>query len=149
VLRNLIGNALKYTPSGGVLIALRLRGTASRHWLIDVFDTGIGIAAGEQQRVFEEFYQVGNAERDRSNGLGLGLAIVRRLADLMQVPVRLTSVPNAVRASASRYRPRGRRCSQHASRAVPARSPASSVAGARDDCEVRHSMQTLLPIGAA
>jgi len=144
VLRNLIGNALKYTPHGGVLIGLRLRGSATRHWRIDVFDTGIGIAPSEQHRVFEEFYQVGNPERDRAAGLGLGLAIVRRLCDLMKLSLHLSSSPG-----------RG----SHFALDVPAtttpvlapsesRRPGSLagvvVAVLEDDREVRHSMQTLL-----
>ena len=144
VLRNLIGNALKYTPSGGVLIALRLRGHASRHWLIDVFDTGIGIATGEQQRVFEEFYQVGNAERDRSNGLGLGLAIVRRLADLMEVSVRLSSVPKRGSRFSLEVPATRTAVLQHAEPRRPGSLAGIVVAVLEDDCEVRHSMQTLL-----
>lgn len=88
ILRNLLSNALHYTERGGILVGCRRRGNA---WRIDVVDTGIGIAAAEQERVFEEFYQVGNPERDRRKGLGLGLAIVRRLSKLLDVPVVLRS----------------------------------------------------------
>src|SRR6185503_16491591 len=55
--------------------------------------TGAGIPAGERERIFEEFYQIGNPERDRSQGLGLGLAIVRRLAQLLGLAVELESEP--------------------------------------------------------
>ncbi|MBI3348138.1 MAG: hybrid sensor histidine kinase/response regulator [Burkholderiales bacterium] len=90
ILRNLLGNALRYTVHGGVLLALRRRGPA---WRIEVWDTGIGIAAEHRERVFEEFFQVGNAERDRNSGLGLGLAIVQRLATLLGLPLALHSRP--------------------------------------------------------
>ena len=90
LLGNLVHNALKFTARGGVLVGARLRdgGVA-----IEVRDTGIGIPEDEQARVFEEFYQVGNPERDRAHGLGMGLAIVRRLADLMTMPLALRSQP--------------------------------------------------------
>ena len=90
LLGNLVHNALKFTREGGVLVGARLRdgGVA-----IEVRDTGIGIPPDEQARVFEEFYQVGNPERDRAHGLGMGLAIVRRLADLMNMPLALRSQP--------------------------------------------------------
>jgi signal transduction histidine kinase len=90
VLRNLTSNAVHYTQKGRILIGCR-RGAAGLR--LGVYDTGIGIAREEQQLVFEEFYQVGNKERDRSKGLVLGLAIVARLARLMQAKVTLRSEP--------------------------------------------------------
>ncbi|WP_207461739.1 PAS domain S-box protein [Azospirillum sp. SYSU D00513] len=90
MLRNLVENALRYTEQGGILIGCRRRGDRLR---IEVVDTGIGIAPDRQAEVFEEFFQVGNPERDRSKGLGLGLAVVRRLARLLGHEVRLRSVP--------------------------------------------------------
>ncbi len=80
IVRNLVDNALKHTRSGGVVVGARPRGAQVS---IEVHDSGPGIPASERARVFEEFYQIGNPERDRSQGLGLGLAIVRRLADLL------------------------------------------------------------------
>ncbi len=91
VVRNLLSNAVQNTPRGGVLLSCRLR--AGGHWLVQVWDTGVGIAAADQQRVFEEFYQVGNPERDRRAGLGLGLSIVRRLCDLLRHPLQMSSRP--------------------------------------------------------
>lgn len=95
LLGNLLDNALKYTERGGVLVAARPAhlpdgGQAVR---FEILDTGIGIAPAQHAQVFEEFYQVGNPQRDRAQGLGLGLSIVRRLSALLQHPVRLRSRP--------------------------------------------------------
>ena len=89
VLRNLVANAIRYTHSGGVLVAARRRG---KHRLrIEVWDTGIGIAPDQIERIFEEFYQVGNSARDRNRGIGLGLAIVRRTASILGEQVTVKS----------------------------------------------------------
>lgn len=66
-------------------------GVAAGRVRVCVSDTGPGIAAAERERVFEEFYQVGNASRDRAQGLGLGLAIVKRTAALLDIPLQLMS----------------------------------------------------------
>ena len=89
VLSNLTDNALKFTPAGGsVHLVLRREGDRA---LLQVRDSGIGIPANEQTRVFREFYQVGNVERDRLKGLGLGLSIVQRLCRLLGVELTLAS----------------------------------------------------------
>lgn len=91
VLRNLVANAIRYTERGGVLVAARRR---SKHRLrIEVWDTGIGIAPEQQTRIFDEFYQVSNAARDRTRGIGLGLAIVRRTASVLGEQITLRSSP--------------------------------------------------------
>ena len=87
LLRNLVSNAVRYTESGRILVGCR-RGETIR---IDVIDTGRGIAERDVEKIFEEFYQVGNAERDRSQGLGLGLAIVRRVATLLDCDLEINS----------------------------------------------------------
>ena len=80
ILDNFVSNALRYTRGGRVLVGARRRGDAVR---IEVYDTGPGIPAESLEDIFLEFHQLGNPERDRQKGLGLGLAIVRRLADLL------------------------------------------------------------------
>ncbi|QXL85374.1 HAMP domain-containing sensor histidine kinase [Comamonas sp. NLF-1-9] len=89
LLSNLLDNAIKYTHEGGVLVLAR--GRAAQVW-VELYDTGIGIAPEQQSRVYEEFYQVGNPGRDRALGLGIGLAIVARLARLLQHPLQQRSV---------------------------------------------------------
>ena len=88
ILSNLVSNAIRYTPTGRVTLGCRLRGEILR---IEVHDTGIGIPADEQERVFDEFVQLGNPERDRRKGLGLGLTSVRRLSQLLGHPLTLES----------------------------------------------------------
>lgn len=80
VLMNLVSNAIKFTAQGGILVSARLRGGKV---LIQVWDTGIGIAEHDITHIFDEFYQVANPERNREVGLGLGLAICRRAMSLL------------------------------------------------------------------
>jgi len=88
ILRNYIANAIRYTDSGEITIRCEMQADGIN---IQVIDTGIGIPAEEQQAVFEEFHQLGNPERDRNKGLGLGLAIVQRTAKLLGHPIKVTS----------------------------------------------------------
>lgn len=80
ILRNLVGNAIKYTDRGGVRVRFECEADMLR---IEVHDTGIGMSREHQQRIFEEFYQVDNPNRDRKRGVGLGLSIVQRIAKLL------------------------------------------------------------------
>ena len=90
IVDNLLGNAVRYTPSGTVLLACRRRG---QNWRVEVRDSGIGIHEDAQQIIFHEFVQLENAERARDKGMGLGLAIVRRLVDLLGLELSLRSAP--------------------------------------------------------
>jgi signal transduction histidine kinase len=91
ILFNLLNNALRYTPQHGcVFMACRKRGKRLR---IEVRDNGIGIPDADQKNIFREFFQLDNAARERDKGLGLGLAIVERLAKLLGHPLSLRSAP--------------------------------------------------------
>ena len=90
VLLNLLGNAVQHTPCGTVMLACRP--SSQRGYLrLQVRDSGIGIAERHQKKVFEEFYQVENPERDRNKGLGLGLSIVERSCKLLNHGLHLRS----------------------------------------------------------
>ena len=77
ILRNLVSNAIRYTTTGGLLVVCRKRGATA---FLEVWDTGIGIEAAQFEAVFREFHQLGNPERDRCKGMGLGLAIADSLS---------------------------------------------------------------------
>ncbi len=80
VMENLVSNAVRYNEGGRIVVGARRRGEKLR---LEVWDNGIGIAKDQLENIFEEFYQVGNPERDRTRGLGLGLSVVRRIAQLL------------------------------------------------------------------
>ncbi|WP_271606039.1 chemotaxis protein CheB [Bradyrhizobium sp. CCBAU 11434] len=88
IIRNLLSNALKYTTRGKILLGCRHRKDVLS---IEIWDTGIGIPNEQLQAIFEEYHQLDNAARERSRGLGLGLSIVQRLADLLGHRVRVRS----------------------------------------------------------
>lgn len=90
VLGNLTHNAIKFTKQGGVTIEVR---RLKENIQVSVKDTGSGIPTELQEQVFQEFFQVGNPERDRSKGLGLGLSIVKRLVNLMGIRLHMESKP--------------------------------------------------------
>jgi two-component system, sensor histidine kinase len=88
ILRNLVSNAIRHSDQGRVVVGCRKRDKAVR---LEVWDTGAGITPENQQRVFQEYVQLQNPERDRTKGLGLGLAIVRRLSELLDCDLSLRS----------------------------------------------------------
>lgn len=90
LLRHLVGNAIRYTERGGILIGCRRRGDQVA---IQVWDSGIGIPGNQLKAIFKEFHQLGNEARDRRKGLGLGLAICDRLARLLDHSLTVRSVP--------------------------------------------------------
>ena len=92
VLSNLVGNAVRYTTQGTVLVAIRRAHlTSQAAWRFEVRDTGPGIAPEQQRLIFEEFYQLHNPQRDAKSGLGLGLAVAQRMAKLMGTQVQVRS----------------------------------------------------------
>lgn len=93
ILRNLLLNAIRYTHEGGISIRAveYSHKTGDELIRIEVADTGIGIPLARQQEIFQEFHQLANAERDRAKGLGLGLAIVRRVSELLGHEINLES----------------------------------------------------------
>lgn len=139
---NLADNALKFTPRGGAVgFAVRREGA---HVVAAISDTGCGIAPDEQTRVFQEFYQGDNPERDRSKGLGLGLSIVKRLCGLLNVALSLESRPREGTTFTLRFtevaaQPRP---APRANRLVVPRG--LSVLVVDDDPLVRESMRLLL-----
>ena len=88
ILRNLVANAIRYTRQGGLLVACRLRAGQA---VLEVWDTGVGIAPEQHKEVFREFTQLSNPERDRRKGLGLGLAIAQGLAQRLGQTLTLSS----------------------------------------------------------
>jgi two-component system CheB/CheR fusion protein len=90
MIRNLVSNALKYTVRGKILLGCRRRGDKLR---IEVWDTGVGIREGQLEAIFREFHQLDNGAGERGPGCGLGLAIVQRLANLLDHPIHVRSRP--------------------------------------------------------
>ena len=88
ILRNMISNATKYTSHGKVLLGCRRHGSRLS---IEVWDTGTGIPETELRAIFKEFHQLENHASKRAKGLGLGLAIVQRLGDLLEAPISVRS----------------------------------------------------------
>jgi signal transduction histidine kinase/CheY-like chemotaxis protein len=91
MLQNLIANAIRYTDSGFVIICCRKHGNELR---IEIRDSGVGIEINDQEKIFDEFIQLHNPERNQKNGLGLGLAIVVRLGLLLEHQVSIRSQVN-------------------------------------------------------
>lgn len=147
MLRNLIANAIRYTDRGGLLVASRRRGNEA---LIEVFDTGIGIARDQQAEIFREFHQLGNPERDRVKGMGLGLAITEGLANSLGHALSVVSMPG--RGSVFRLRLPLAKDNFSNDIFVPSGLPAAQserLRGLRvlvieDDAIVREGMVTLL-----
>lgn len=142
IVANLLDNAIKYTDSGTVsLTVARQDGQA----MLVVEDTGQGMDAQEHERVFEEFYQLHNPERNRSRGLGLGLSIVRRLVDLLGVRMEMKSAPGAGTSFVLAFPEyQGKRPGASAPAGEPGALRAMHVLVVDDEHAVRQGMQALL-----
>lgn len=90
VLMNIVSNAIKFTSEGGVLVSARKRGSDV---LFQVWDTGLGIGSEHRKKIFDEFYQINNLQRDRNCGIGLGLSIVKRALLLLNQEISCRSQP--------------------------------------------------------
>ncbi|MCL6416206.1 hybrid sensor histidine kinase/response regulator [Aestuariirhabdus sp. Z084] len=90
VMQNLLSNAIRYTTTGGILVATRLR---KDHCVIEVWDSGPGIESSQLERIFEEFYRLEDPSPQEERGLGLGLAIVQRTCDLLSHSLSVRSCP--------------------------------------------------------
>ena len=142
IVRNLLDNAIKYTDAGTVRLDVVATG---RDVMIAIADTGRGIPKAEHARVFEEFYQLDNPERDRARGFGLGLSIVKRLSDLLGIEVEMTSAPG----KGTTFRLRLPGVEGAIVNSVPAEAVVARLAGVHvlvidDERHVRLGMKTLL-----
>ena len=88
IIRNILDNAIKYTQQGSICLSIK---NNNYQYLMSIEDTGYGIPDDQKNQVFDEFYQLHNPERDRTKGLGLGLSIVKRLCDLLNIPISMAS----------------------------------------------------------
>lgn len=141
MLRNLVANAVRYTEQGRIDVLVR---PSAREVEIAVRDTGVGIASSDLEQIFDEFVQLKNPERDRSKGLGLGLAIVQRLSELMDHPVDVQSEPGVGSEFSVRV-PRGtKKLEAPVARAADQPLAGLTVLVVDDDPTNREAMQTLL-----
>lgn len=153
-LGNLLSNAVRYTERGGVMLTLRPAHGTGGYWL-DVRDSGLGIADGDQGRIFDPYVQIANRERDRTKGLGLGLAIVRHACELLGLKVSLRSMLG--RGSCFRLHLPAEQCCQPSEISAAGAvayfpslvRPSSSLTGRRlllvdDDLMIQQAMHALL-----
>ena len=90
IVANFVSNAITHTERGGAVVGVRRRGS---RLAIEVLDTGPGIAFDERERIFEPYYRIRGSARPAGHGMGLGLAIIRRLAELLDHPIEVDSAP--------------------------------------------------------
>jgi CheY-like chemotaxis protein/anti-sigma regulatory factor (Ser/Thr protein kinase) len=141
IINNLVKNAIRYTGQGGVLVACRRRGNRV---LLQVWDSGVGIAPEDLGRIFDEFYQVNNPERNRTRGLGLGLFIVRRLSQLLGHSVDVRSRPGRGSVFSVRLPIAENRSGERLDGPEQASFERQWVLLIEDDTQAREAMSTLL-----
>jgi two-component system, sensor histidine kinase len=147
VVRNFVSNAVRYTNEGGAVV-VGCRRQRDGKIRIEVRDTGVGIPQDEQQKIFEEFYQVENPERDRRKGFGLGLAIARGIENIINCKIGLRSAPGRG-STFSIAVPRGAHAASPKAVVSNMKKQVKSLRGAfivvlDDDHTVREAMQMLL-----
>ena len=144
VLRNLISNAIRYTPRGRLLVGCRRR---RQGLLIAVHDTGIGIEAEHLEAIFAAYYQVPAGGRGRTSGIGLGLSIVERVARLLKLKREVRSTPGrgSLFAVLVPYgKSRGRAWPNLMAAAVAARTHSLAIAVIDDDSGIRQGLSATL-----
>ena len=145
IIQNLVANAIRYTQKGLVTLRCLHASTSIR---IEVVDTGIGIPVGELDAIFDDFYQVDRDIGRKAGGLGLGLAIVRRLANLLDHPLYVRSTPGEGTCFSLEV-PRGQPVTRDAPAAAPDYRPmrrAARVLIIDDDPAVADAVRMLLEI---
>ncbi len=145
IVQNLVSNAVSYTHDGKVVVGCRRDGDSVR---IEVWDNGVGVAEDELQTIFEDYYQVDNPARDRRKGLGLGLAIVQRIAKLLDHEIIVRSklgkgslfaiqVPRATGSMARPARPPAERRPQ-------SNFDGRALVAIEDEASILHGLERLL-----
>lgn len=147
VVRNFVANAVRYTDDGGAVV-VGCRRQRDGKIRIEARDNGVGIAQHEQKKIFEEFYQVENPERDRRKGFGLGLAIAKGIENIINCKIGLRSAPGQG-STFSIAVPRGAAAASLKTIGVNIRKQVKALRGALivvldDDHSVREAMQMLL-----
>ncbi|WAC29620.1 CheR family methyltransferase [Ancylobacter sp. SL191] len=149
MIRNLLSNALKYTRRGKVLLGCRRRGGRLS---VEILDTGIGIPEQELHAIFDEYHQLDNGARESARGLGLGLSIVKRLANLLGHPIHVRSKPgrgsvfsiNVTLPTSDDAESDGRSCQPEAAAQHPGIRPMGSILVIEDDRDLRELLEVML-----
>jgi two-component system, sensor histidine kinase len=145
ILRNLLSNAVRYTPRGRVLLGARRRGQG---YAVEVGDTGVGVPADKQEEIFEEFRRLGSDADERDRGFGLGLAIVARIARLLGHKVAVRSAPGRGSRFSIEMPAGAAAAAPEAERRAPARAPdrldGALVVVVENERAIREGMRALL-----
>jgi signal transduction histidine kinase/CheY-like chemotaxis protein len=139
MLKNLVTNAIRYTERGRIVVGCRRAG--AQHLRLEVLDTGIGIAAEEHERIFDDYYQIDGRS---GQGLGLGLPIVKSLGDLLGHAVQVRSAPGRGSIFSIELGLTARLAAPSVAPSVQVERASGRVVLVDDDVEIRRSMQLLL-----